>query len=82
MSDAWNQTLDDNRFRARVVQPEGGDGYSGTLIVTVEETGEVILEEPVGIAYAARFGPDAEDVGTWQRRTITAVDAWIGEHGG
>jgi len=76
---AWEQTLDAGRFRARVIQTE--DGYSGRLVVTVVETNDVLLDEPVGIAYAARFGPDAEDVGVWQARTISVVDDWLRENG-
>jgi hypothetical protein len=78
---AWEQTVDDGRFRCWVTQDEG-EGYSGVLHVEEVANGTPILEEKVGIAYAARFGPDVDDVTTWQAKSISAIDAWIANNEG
>jgi hypothetical protein len=70
---AWEDTADGGKYHCCVEQDE--DGYNGTLIVTKVDTGEEILREAVGIAYAARFGPDVDDVVTWQALSIQAIDA-------
>ena len=76
----WEQTVDGGKFRCWVEQ-DTEDGYSGTLRVEVVETHEVILSEPVGIAYAAQFGPDVSDVAEWQGKSIRTIDAWLVAHG-
>ena len=75
---AWDQNVDNGRFRCTVKQEDGG--YQGILKVVVVESGEVLLELPVGVAYAAIFGPDVDDVMTWQEASIKTIDAWIADH--
>jgi len=74
----WDQTVDDGRFRCYVEQD--AEGYSGVLHVVVVDTGEVLLEKDVPVAYAARFGPDISDVNEWQDQAIAVIDAWIERH--
>jgi hypothetical protein len=76
---AWDQTVDDGRFRCTVEQE--GDGYRGTLKVVVVETGDVLLEEKVGVSYAALFGPDVLDVAEWQDKCIKVIDEYIAKAG-
>jgi hypothetical protein len=78
---AWEQTVDNGRFRCWVEYDADGDGYAGTLHVVVDATEEVLLETPTGIAYAARFGPDVEDVGRWQTQSLEVIDGWLERHG-
>jgi hypothetical protein len=70
---AWSSTVDDGKYFCCVEQDQ--DGYNGILIVTETATGTVILRATVGIAYAARFGPDVSDVERWQDMCIEAIDA-------
>lgn len=80
MSDpCWDQAVDRGRFRCTVEQTDA-DGYRGILRVTVADTDEVIHEQDVGVAYAARFGPDAADVEAWQEISLTAIDEWVAGH--
>jgi hypothetical protein len=67
----WDQTLDEGTYRGRV---ERVSGYRGRLIVTRVADEEVLLDEEVGLAYGAKFGPDMDDVMDWQKKTIAAVD--------
>ena len=71
----WDQTVDNGRFRCWVTQDE--DGYSGVLHVEEVPNGIPLLEEKVGISYAARFGPDVADVSDWEAKSISAIDAWL-----
>ena len=73
----WESTVDMGRFRAWVTQD--GDGYRGLLRVVVVEDGTVILERDVAVSYAARFGPDMDDVATWQEIALEAIDTYIAE---
>ena len=77
MNLAWDQTVDDGRFRCVVEQ--GETGYRGILKVTVVETGEVLLEQETTIGYAAIFGPDLDDVHAWQTASILAIDDWLAD---
>jgi hypothetical protein len=76
---AWDQTVDNGRFRCTVEQT--GDGYQGTLKVVVVSTGDVLLQEEVGVSYAARFGPDVADVAEWQEKSIQVIDEYIAKAG-
>lgn len=75
MDYCYDNTVDDGRFRVTVEQT--GNGYSGILRVIVVETGEELLNEDVGVVYAARFGPDVDDVAQWQGKALGVIDAWI-----
>lgn len=68
----WRSTLDD-RWVCYVVADERAP-YGGRLKVRELVTAELALDEPVNIAYAARFGPDVSDLVEWQRRCEEAVD--------
>ena len=70
----WEATVDDHTFHCKVVRT---DDYAGTLIVTVTETGEVLLTEQVTLSYQAMFGPDVSDVAEWQERSLGAIDNYI-----
>jgi len=50
----------------------------GRLVVTNEETKEVLLDQEVGLSYGAMFGPDADDVAHWEELCVNAVDSNLG----
>lgn len=50
----------------------------GRLVVTNEETKEVLLDKQVPLAYGALFGPDMSDVTEWQELCIAVVDGVSG----
>jgi hypothetical protein len=56
----WENTLD--------------GGNRGTLTVVRQIDGVIILHEEVSLAYAAQFGPDVDDVATWENMVVNAVD--------
>lgn len=68
----WDNTLDQGAYRAQV-QRDDNEPYRGLLVV-VDDNGNVIHKEQVGLAYAARFGPDVDDVNTWMERTVEVID--------
>jgi hypothetical protein len=73
MSDiVWQQTLDNGEYAAAVLRDDN-EAYRGWLIVS-DVTGEILHKEKVSLAYAARFGPDIDDVQVWMERTIAVVD--------
>ena len=76
----WENTVDSGRFHCSVTPIN--DGYAGKLKVVVTEDDEVILDEVVSIAFAARFGPDVDDVRTWEDMCIPAIDAWLAKGNG
>ena len=71
----WSATVDDNTWLATVTSVEP---YKGTLTVSSVSNGTVILIKEVGLSYNAMFGPDVDDVATWQMHTIDAIDTWDG----
>lgn len=72
MSDVvWEQTVDNNEYQCQVTRIDGKT-HSGELTVTND--GTVIHREEVGLAYGAIFGPDVDDVATWQDRCIQVID--------
>lgn len=70
----YEQTLDAGQFRMKITRT--GD-YNAQLVVTVESSGEVLLDEPTTLAYRAIFGPDVDDVHHWQEQTVAAVDEYL-----
>ena len=66
----WESVLD-KRYRCIVYRDRE---YRGVLQVVDEENGETVYEEQVGLAYDALFGPDVDDVYTWQETCIDVVD--------
>jgi hypothetical protein len=68
----WHQTVDRNVWWAKVTRV---DNYKGRLQVGRVSDDEIILDEEVGLAYQAIFGPDVDDVALWQEKTIEAIDS-------
>lgn len=68
----WDNTVDNGTWRVWV---ERTDNYKGVLLVERISTGERVLEEEVGLAYQAIFGPDVADVNQWQNKAIEVIDA-------
>lgn len=68
----WENTVDKGVWAVKVVRTAP---YKGSLSVTKVETGDRVLEEPVGISYDAPFGPDVEDLQMWMDRVIEVIDA-------
>lgn len=72
----WWSRLDD-RYQIEVQRVGEGseNGYSGTLVVFDHlDNSKKLLSEQVGLAYGAAFGPDIDDVSTWQERVISFID--------
>jgi hypothetical protein len=74
----WRAMLD-CRFR---VQVERRGPWQGQFSIA-DETGTVLLQEPVSLSYGAMFGPDGADVRDWQHRAEHFI-AWFAreEEGG
>jgi hypothetical protein len=68
----WTATIDDNAWRVDVVRI---DDYRADLQVYRVVDEELVHTEPVGLSYRAMFGPDADDVYTWQNIAIEVVDS-------
>jgi hypothetical protein len=69
----WENTVDARTWHCQVTRiPE--DPYRARLRVTRILNDEVILDEEVGLAYGAPFGPDVADVSDWARRVIEVID--------
>jgi hypothetical protein len=77
--EVWANTVDKGRFAVGVTRT--GD-HRGKLLVTVVATGEVLLDEEVGLAYDALFGPDVTDVAEWEGAALGTIDRWIDEQKG
>lgn len=71
----WVQTLDDGVYTALVTQTD--DPYRGVLELWRGDTVK-LKSEPVSIAYGAPFGPDVDDVTTWQ----LIILEWLHEYEG
>jgi hypothetical protein len=69
----WESTVDGGTWRVWVTgDPE--DTHRGRLRVARVADSEVILDEEVGLAYGAQFGPDIADVVEWQQQALDAID--------
>lgn len=67
----WWSRLD-GRYQVEVHQT---GGYYGILYIFDHQNGDALIHsEQVGLAYGARFGPDVDDVSTWQEKAIEVVD--------
>lgn len=64
----WSSLLD-GRYTVAVrrIRP-----YVGELTLTAAD--RVLLRKEVGLAYDALFGPDMDDVATWQAEAMRFVD--------
>jgi len=78
MDEVWKQTVDNGTFTCEVIG-DPVNGYLGMLSVTVTKTGEVLLDEEVGLSYGAQFGPDVGDVADWQDKCIKVIDEYLGQ---
>lgn len=67
----WEATVDGGQFACKV---ERINENNGTLTVVELISGKELLRESVGLSYGAIFGPDVDDVATWQDRCIEAID--------
>jgi len=67
-STVWSATLD-GKYTVKVlwIAP-----YRGELAIA--EGDAVLYREPVSLSYNAQFGPDAEDVLSWQESAVAFVD--------
>lgn len=66
----WEARLDD-RYQCTVTRV---DTDTGVLRVHDEEADLLLLQEPVGLLYGARFGPDVADVWDWEQKCVALVD--------
>lgn len=64
----WTGTLDDDWLCE--VRRKGG--YLGQLTLT--NNGRAVLDEEVVLAYGAAFGPDVDDVRSWQEKCEAALE--------
>lgn len=64
----WTSLLDD-RYTVAVRRTRP---YAGELTIT--EGDSVLFRKEVGLAYDALFGPDVDDVATWQDLAVRFVD--------
>ncbi len=64
----WSTKVD-RRYQVKVCRT--GD-YTADLVVT--EGDRELLREQVSLAYKAIFGPDVDDIATWQERVIRLID--------
>ena len=64
----WSSRLDGN-YNVKVIWTAP---YRGEL--TIANGDAVLHREPVSLAYNAQFGPDVDDVASWQEAAIAFVD--------
>ena len=48
--------------------------HTGQLTVVNTTNNTIILDSVVTLAYGAMFGPDMDDVATWQDMSLNAID--------
>lgn len=71
----WGATLDDRYLVEVQRDPQYDSGHRGILLVWDHDDNMIVLlEESVGLAYGAQFGPDRDDVASWQVRALEVVD--------
>jgi hypothetical protein len=64
----WSSMLDGRyAIEVRRIRP-----YRGRL--TIAEGDRILFRKEVGLAFDALFGPDVEDVATWQEEALRFVD--------
>lgn len=69
MNTVWKNKLD-NIYDVMVISE--GNGYQGRLIIKRDD--KELLNEATNISYAAKFGPDINDVSIWEGRCIEFID--------
>lgn len=73
----WDQTVDEGTWHAWVEQ-NPHDEYAGSFHlarVNGDGTEHEVIQQTVRIAYGAPFGPDVDDVLTWQNMALEYIDA-------
>jgi hypothetical protein len=66
----YENSLDGGKYKLTVSRTRP---YIGRL--TLRRDDAVVFERDVGIMYDAPFGPDGEDIQTWQQMSSEAADA-------
>ena len=66
----WEAKLD-GKYKCTVTR---FNKRGGTLRVEDTEAGKMLLEQDVGLAYGAQFGPDIDDVDKWESICVAVVD--------
>lgn len=63
----------DGRYQIEVHRT--GD-YNARLLMWDQQEGmKLVLDESVGLAYRAMFGPDIDDVSSWEAKVLEVADA-------
>ncbi len=66
----YENSLDGGKYKLRVLREKP---YLGRLTLTRDDV--IVHERDVGIMYDAPYGPDVEDIQTWQQISTDAADA-------
>lgn len=71
----WHSTVDGGNW---TVQVWGRAPYQGRLLIWNQDNlTDPVLDEDVGLAYDAKFGPDVDDVDLWKERAIEVIDSYV-----
>lgn len=70
METVWEAELDE-KYTCKVLRM---GPYNGALMIT-DNLGKVLFQKPVTMGFDARFGPDVDDVETWQEMCMEYVDS-------
>ena len=73
MHSVRSSTLD-KKWLIEVTSSEDSQ-YRGTLTIRDKDSESVVFTQEVGISYGAIFGPDVDDVRTWQTIALGYVDS-------
>ncbi len=65
----WSSMLD-HRYRVTVTRTAS---YQGELTIAEDEV--VLHKQTVGLMYNALFGPDIDDVRSWQELAVNFIDS-------
>lgn len=68
----WSARLD-KRYLVEVVEPR--EALAQLRIFDHSRDDKLIHVEPVTLAYGAIFGPDVNDVNSWQKRAVEIVES-------
>lgn len=67
----WRSRLD-KRYLIEVVRTD--DNVAQFRMFDHDHDDRLVMDEPVGLAYGAMFGPDVDDVSVWQERAMYVAD--------
>lgn len=62
----------DNRYLIEAVRTD--DSHGQLRVFDHDNDDRLLLDESVGFAYAAMFGPDVDDVAAWTDRALYVAD--------